>query len=68
MENSEVLGFQFEPTKALRPDSSSGKSRETCSSADSEPSTTKRSEASVDTWCMCFNYSQINNKGVLVLL
>ena len=41
MENSEVLGFQFEPTKALRPDSSSGKSWETCSSADSEPSTTR---------------------------
>ena len=34
MENSEVIGFQFEPTNALQPDSISGKSWETCSSAD----------------------------------
>ena len=61
MENAEILGFQFKPIKALQPDSSSGESWETCSSADSEPSTTRRNEASVDTWCMCFN------EGVLVL-
>ena len=67
MENSEILGFQFEPTKALQPDRSSGESWETCSSADSEASTPRRNEASVDTWCMCFNCSQINNEGVLVL-
>ena len=36
MENSEILGFQFEPTKALQPDSSLGESWETCLSADSE--------------------------------
>ena len=36
MENSEILGFQFEPTKALQPDSSSGESWEICLSADSE--------------------------------
>ena len=59
MENSEFLGFQFEPTKALQPDSSSGENWETCSSADSEPSTTTRSEASADTWCMCFNCLQV---------
>ena len=40
MENSEILGFQFEPTKALQPDSSSGENWETCSSADSEPNAT----------------------------
>ena len=40
MENSEVLGFQFEPTKALQPDPNSGENWETCLSADSEPSTT----------------------------
>ena len=62
MENSEILGFQSEPTKALHPDSSSGKSCQICSSADSEPSTIRRNEASVDTWCMCFN------EVVLVLL
>ena len=62
MENSKA-----EPNKAFQPDPSSGESWETCSSADSEPSTTRRNEASVDTWCMCFNCSQINNEGVLVL-
>ena len=62
-----MLGFQFEPTNALQTDSKSGESLETCSSADSEASTTRRNEASVDTWCMCFNCSQINNEGVLVL-
>ena len=67
MENSAILGFQFEPTKALQPDPSSGESWETFSSANSEPSTTRRNEASVDTWCMCFNCNQINNEGVLVL-
>ena len=49
MENSKILGFQFEPFKALQHDPSSGESWETCSSADSEPSTTRRNEASVDT-------------------
>ena len=58
-ENSEILGFQFEPTKALQPDSSSGESWKTRSSADSKPSATTRNEASADTWCMCFNYIQI---------
>ena len=62
MENREILGFQFEPTKALQPDPSSGESWETSSS-----STTSRNEASVDTWCMCLNCSQIINEGVLVL-
>ena len=59
MENSEILGFQSETTKALQPDSSSRESRETYSSADSEPGTTRQNEASVDTWCMCFNCSQV---------
>ena len=59
--------FQFEPTKALQPDPSSGENWETCSSEDSEPSVTRQNEASVDTWCPCFNCSQINNEGVLVL-
>ena len=49
MQNSEILGFQFELTKALQPDPSSGESSETSSSADSEPSTTRRNEASLDT-------------------
>ena len=47
-----MLGFQFEPTNALQTDSKSGESLETCSSADSEASTTRRNEASVDTWCL----------------
>ena len=60
MENSEFLGFQFEPTKALQPDSSSGESWEICSSADSEPSTLRRNKASVDTcWHHVFECSQI---------
>ena len=54
MENSEILGFQFEPTKALQPDSNLGKNWETCSSADSEPSLTTGNEASADTWCTAF--------------
>ena len=33
MENSEILGFSFEPTKALQPDSSLGASWEMYSSA-----------------------------------
>ena len=41
MENSENLGFQFEPTKAFQPDSNLGENWEICSSADSEPSTTR---------------------------
>ena len=67
MENSETLGFQFKHTKALQPHASSDKSWETCSSPDSEPSTSRRNETSVDTWYMCFNCSQINKEGVLVL-
>ena len=62
MENSEILGFQFEPTKTLQPDSCSGGSLETCSPADSEASTTKRKKTSVDTWCMCFNRNQSATK------
>ena len=67
MENSEILGFQFEPSKALQPDSSSDESWETCSSANSEPSTTRRNKVSGDTWCMRFNCSQINNEGMRVI-
>ena len=67
MENSEILGFQYEVTKALQSDPSLGESWETCLSPDSEPSTTRQNEASVGTWYMCFNCSQINNEGVLVL-
>ena len=63
MENSEILGFQFESSKAsnkaLQPDSSLGENWETCSSADSEPSTTTQSKASADIWCMCLNCIQI---------
>ena len=44
MENSEILGFKFEPTNALQPDSTSGESYKTSSSADSE--------LSADIWCM----------------
>ena len=51
MENSEILSFQFELTKALQPGSSSGKKWEICSSADSEPSTFSQNKALVDTWC-----------------
>ena len=43
MENSEILGFQFEPTKALPPSA-----WEIFSSADSELSIFRRNEASVD--------------------
>ena len=67
MQNSEILGLQFELTKTLQPGSSSGKSWETCLSADIEPSTTRQNQASVNTWCMRFNCNQINNEGVLVL-
>ena len=58
MENSEILDFQFEPTKALQPDSGSGKSSKTCSSADREPSTARPNEISINDWCICFNHSQ----------
>ena len=61
MENIEILGFQFEPSKALQPDSSSGESWKTCSTAGSEPSNTRRNEESFDTWWTYFN------EGVLVL-
>ena len=52
-----LWGFdvQFEPTKALQPDSSSDENWETCSSADSEPNATTWKEASADAWYMCFN-------------
>ena len=64
MQNSEILGFQFEPNKALQADSSSGKSWETYSSADSKPNTFRRNKALVDTLChhvfqLCSN---TNNK------
>ena len=60
MENSEILDFQFEPIKALQPDSSSGKNwKKLVHPADSEPSTTTRNEASVYTCCMCFNCIQM---------
>ena len=48
MENSEILDFQFEPNKALQPDSGSVKSSKTCSSADREPSTARPNEISVN--------------------
>ena len=48
MGNSEILGLQFEPAKALWPDSNSGKSWKICSSGDSEPTSTRQKEASVD--------------------
>ena len=54
MKNSEILGFQFESTKSLQPDSSSDERWETCLSVDSADE-----YASVDTWRMCFNCSQI---------
>ena len=53
MGNSEILGFQFEPAKALQPDSNSGKSWKTCSSGDSEPTSTRQKEASVNTFGAC---------------
>ena len=49
MENSEILGFQFELIKALQPDSSLGEGLVICSSAESEPSTFRQNKASVDT-------------------
>ena len=61
MENREILGFQFKPTKMLQPDSSSNESWETCST-DSEPNTTEQNKASVDTWCICLNCSQMPTK------
>ena len=67
MENSKILGLQFKPTKALQSDPSSGGSWESSSSPDSQTSTTRQKEVSVDTWYMCFNCRQINNEGVLVL-
>ena len=69
MENSEILGFQFEPTKALQPDSSSGKSWEIFSSADSDLSIFRRNEASVDHLChYVFQLqSNTNNEGVFLL-
>ena len=51
MENSEILGFQFEPTRALQPESSLDESWET-RSTDSEP-------ASVDTLCIYLDCSQM---------
>ena len=51
MENSEILGFQFEPNKAIQPDSSSSESWEIFSLAGSEISIFRRNEASVDHLC-----------------
>ena len=59
MENSEILCLQFELI-VLQLDSRSDKSWEICSSADSEPTTTRQNEASVDTWCMCFNWTRMS--------
>ena len=69
MENSEILGFQFEPTKKLQLDSSSGKSWEIFLSADSELRIFKRNEASVDHLCYYLFQlqSNANNEGVLLL-
>ena len=51
MENSEILGFQFKPTKALQPDLCSGESWKNFSSADSELSIFRQNKASVDHLC-----------------
>ena len=51
MENSEILGFQFEPNKAIQPDSSSSESWEIFSLAGGEISIFRRNEASVDHLC-----------------
>ena len=48
MENSEILGFQFGPTKVLQPDSSLGKVWETFSPANSDLSIFRRNEAPFD--------------------
>ena len=48
MENSEILGFQFEPDKALQPDSRSGESWGIFSLAGNEISIFRRNEVSVD--------------------
>ena len=60
MEKNEILGFHFESAKTLQPDSSSDENWETCSTADSESNITRQNVASVDTWCMCFNCSQMS--------
>ena len=61
--------FNSSITKALQPDSTSKESLKICSSADSEPSTLRWNEASVDTWChhVFQLLSNANNEGVLVL-
>ena len=51
MENSEILGFQLETTKAHQPDSSLGESWKHFSSADSELSIFRQNEASADHLC-----------------
>ena len=56
MQNSEIVGFQLESSKALQLDSSSDESWKTVLS-ESEPSTTRQNEASVYTLCMYFNCS-----------
>ena len=62
MENSEILGFQFEPTKV-------GEMWEILSSADCELSIFRRNEASVDNlYHHLFQLlSNTNSKGVAVL-
>ena len=67
MENSEILVSNLSLPRRFNLIPSLGESWGTCSSADSEPNTTRRKKTSVDTWCMCFNCSQINDEGVLVL-
>ena len=51
MQNIEILGFQFEPTKVFQPNSSSGESWEIFSSAVKELSIFWLNEASADNLC-----------------
>ena len=51
MQDSEILGFQFEHTKALQTDLSMVESYEIFSSADSEINIFRQNKASVDHLC-----------------
>ena len=51
MGNTEIVGFQFEPNKALQPDSHSGESWEIFSSADSQLSIFRPNDALVVNLC-----------------
>ena len=60
MENSETLGIQFKPTKALKPDFNSDESWETYSSAEGDPSTAKEAKQCISWyWYMWFKCSQM---------